>query len=186
MLARVFFFLCVMLVPSLTMAQAATAYQLRHGDRVQVSVWREEALNRDLRVLPDGSISFPLIGRLVVSGLSTGDVEKRITDGLKAYIPEAIVTVVITATEGNSVFVLGKVLKPGTVPLLSPDTTVLQVLSQTGGLDRFANGDAIVILRRSGGDVRPQSLRVRYNDLLRGESLDSNVVVRAGDTILVP
>jgi polysaccharide biosynthesis/export protein len=137
-------------------------------------------------VLPDGSISFPLVGRIVVVGLSTAQVEKRIVDGLKPYIPDAVVSVVVTGTEGNSVFVIGKVLKPGQVALTSPETTVLQVLSQVGGLDRFANGDNIMVVRKAPNDPRPQTMRVRYNELIRGEALDTNVVVRPGDTIVVP
>jgi polysaccharide export outer membrane protein len=161
-------------------------YALRHGDRMQISVWKDEALNREARVLPDGSISFPLVGRIEVVGLTTADVEKRIVDGLKRYIPEAVVSVVVTGTEGNSVYVLGKVLKPGPIPLTSPDTTVLQVLSQVGGLDKFADADAIMVMRKVGNNPRAQMMRVRYSDLLKGNALDSNVVVRPGDTILVP
>ena len=162
------------------------SYTLRHGDKLQISVWKDEALNREAKVLPDGSISFPLVGRLMVVGLSTVDVEKRIVDGLKRYIPEAVVTVVVTGTEGNSVYVLGKVLKPGPIPLTSPETTVLQVLSQVGGLDKFADADAIMVMRKAANNSREQTMRVKYSDLLKGRSLDSNVVVRPGDTILVP
>jgi polysaccharide export outer membrane protein len=162
------------------------SYTLRHGDKLQISVWKDEALNREAKVLPDGSISFPLVGRIMVVGLSTVDVEKRIVDGLKRYIPEAVVTVVVTGTEGNSVYVLGKVLKPGPIPLTSPETTVLQVLSQVGGLDKFADADAIMVMRKAANNPREQTMRVKYSDLLKGRSLDSNVVVRPGDTILVP
>lgn len=161
-------------------------YLLRDGDRLQISVWREEALNREVRVLPDGSISFPLVGRTPVAGVSTVEVEKRIREGLKTYIPDPVVSVVVTGTEGHAVYVLGKVLKPGPVALTSSDTTVLQVLSQAGGLDRFADSDAIVVLRRLAGTARDQILRVRYTDLLKGKALESNVLMRPGDTIMVP
>ena len=186
MIARCATFLLLLLAMSAWGQQAVSTYALRHGDRLQISVWREDTLNREVKVLPDGSISFPLVGRIMVAGVSTVEVEKRIRDGLKPYIPEAVVSVVVTATEGNTVYVLGKVLKPGPVPLTSADTTVLQVLSQAGGLDRFANGDAIVVLRKAAGDAREQTMRVRYSDLIRGESLNSNVVMRPGDTVLVP
>jgi polysaccharide biosynthesis/export protein len=165
---------------------AGENYLLKHGDRLQISVWKDEALDREARVLPDGSISFPLVGRIEVVGLSTAQVEKRIVDGLKPYIPDAVVSVVVTATDGNTVYVIGKVLKPGQIALTSPDTTVLQVLSQVGGLDRFANGDAIMVVRKLPNDSRTQTMRVRYNELLRGEALDTNVVVKPGDTIVVP
>jgi polysaccharide biosynthesis/export protein len=187
MISRFLAFLVMLF--ALASANAQTAgdnYLLKHGDRLQISVWKDEALDREARVLPDGSISFPLVGRIVVVGLSTAQVEKRIVDGLKPYIPDAVVSVVVTGTEGNSVFVIGKVLKPGQVALTSPETTVLQVLSQVGGLDRFANGDNIMVVRKSPNDPRPQTMRVRYNELIRGEALDTNVVVRPGDTIVVP
>jgi polysaccharide export outer membrane protein len=164
----------------------ADGYALHHGDRLQVSVWKEEALNREVRVLPDGSISFPLVGRVPVAGLSTTQVEQRIREGLKRYIPEAVVSVVVLAPEGNTVYVLGKVLKPGPVPLTSADTTVLQVLSQAGGLDRFADADRITVLRKMPTDGREETIRVRYGDLLKGRALDTNVVMRAGDTVMVP
>jgi polysaccharide export outer membrane protein len=184
---RLISFLVFLLAAFAAQAQATPdSYALRQGDRLQVSVWKEEALNREVRVLPDGSISFPLVGRIQVAGTSTADVETRIRERLKAYIPEAVVSVVVLATEGNSVYVLGKVLKPGAVALNSTDTTVLQVLSQAGGLDRFANADAIVVLRKPAGAATSQTLRVRYTELLRGQSLDSNVVMRPGDTVMVP
>jgi polysaccharide export outer membrane protein len=180
-------FLTLLFAVTATSAQIVNErYALRHGDRMQISVWKDEALNREARVLPDGSISFPLVGRIEVVGLTTADVEKRIVDGLKRYIPEAVVSVVVTGTEGNSVYVLGKVLKPGPIALTSPDTTVLQVLSQVGGLDKFADADSIMVMRKVGNNPRAQMMRVRYSDLLKGNALDSNVVVRPGDTILVP
>jgi len=177
--------LLLLLASFSSLGQEAQPYLLRHGDRLMVSVWREDGLNREVRVLPDGSISFPLVGRIFVAGSSTVDVERRITDGLKKYIPEASVTAVVTATEGNGVFILGKVLKPGHVLLTAPNMTVLQVLSQVGGLDRFANGDAILVLRRE-AEGRQRTTRVRYNDLMRGQAAETNVVLEPGDTVLVP
>lgn len=186
MIHRLLSFILGLLVACGALAQVPDGYALRPGDRLQVSVWKEEALNREVRVLPDGSISFPLVGRIQVAGATSVEVEKRIREGMKTYIPEAVVSVVVTATEGNSVYVLGKVLKPGPIALTSADTTVLQVLSQAGGLDRFANPDAIVVLRKPPGDARQQTLRVKYSDLLKGQSLESNVMMRPGDTVMVP
>lgn len=186
MLSRCACFLLLLFGACAAWAQSADTYALRHGDRLQVSVWKEDALNREVRVLPDGSISFPLVGRVLVSGLSTVEVEQRIREGLKRYIPEAVVSVVVIAPEGNTVYVLGKVLKPGPVPLHSANTTVLQVLSQAGGLDRFADADRITVLRKMPGERRDETMRVRYGDLLKGRALESNVVMRAGDTVVVP
>lgn len=186
MMLRFLSFLLCSLAMCPAWAQAGDGYTLRPGDRLHISVWKEDALTRELRVLPDGSISFPLVGRLQVAGASTVEVEKRIREGLKAYIPDPVVSTVVTATEGNSVYVLGKVLKPGPIALTSTDTTVLQVLSQAGGLDRFADADSIVVLRKLPGGASQQTLPVRYGDLLKGRALESNVVMRAGDTVMVP
>lgn len=165
-------------------AQASAAYKLRHGDALMVSVWRDTALRMEVRVLPDGSITFPLAGRVEVVGLTTPEAEGRVAEKLKKYIPEAVVTVAITATDGNRVYVLGKVVNPGAVTLTSPETTVLQMLSQVGGLDRFADGNSIRVLRSTpqGNKVLP----VRYDDLVKGNQLDTNLVLMPGDTILVP
>lgn len=181
------FFVCVVssVVCCAAWAQdAAVSYKLRAADRLQVSVWREEALQREVRVLPDGSISFPLVGRLSVAGLDVEQVEKHIAERLKTYIPDPIVTVAVSGTDGNVVYVLGKVNKPGVVPLTANATTVLQVLSQAGGLDRFAEGNSVRVLREEGGPRRV--LPVRYDDLIQGTSLQTNVEVRAGDIVLVP
>lgn len=166
------------------MAQSDAAYKLRHGDALMVSVWKDEALRMGVRVLPDGSITFPLAGRVSVVGLSTPEVEAKVAEKLKKYIPEPVVTVAITATDGNQVFVLGKVVRPGAVTLTSSETTVLQMLSQVGGLDRFADGNSIRVLRSTPQGNRV--LAVRYDDLVKGNQLDTNVVLMPGDTILVP
>jgi polysaccharide export outer membrane protein len=182
--ARFIVSLMLVLAGSAVFAQSNAPYKLRHGDALMVSVWRDEALRMEVRVLPDGSITFPLAGRVDVVGLSTTEAEARIVERLKKYIPEAVVTVVITATEGNRVYVIGKVVNPGAVVMTSPETTVLQMLSQVGGLDRFADGNSIRVLRNTAQG--PQILPVRYNDLVKGAQLESNVVLMAGDTVLVP
>ena len=158
-------------------------YRLRAGDTVLVTVWREETLQKEVRVLPDGSITFPLVGRVSVSGLSTPEVEQRVTDKLQQFITDPEVAVVITGIDGNRVFVLGKVKQPGPVVLTGP-MSVLQVLSLAGGLDTFADANAIRVLRTT--DSGNQLLPVRYNDLVGGKNLDTNVQLRPGDTILVP
>jgi polysaccharide export outer membrane protein len=182
--SRSFYCLLMLLFGASAWAQSATSYQLRHGDVLTVSVWREEALRMEVRVLPDGSITFPLAGRVEVAGLTTPQAEERIATRIKKFIPEAAVTVVVTGIDGSRVYVLGKVAQPGPVTLISPSTTVLQVISQARGLDRFADGNAIRVLRQTKDG--PVVLPVRYDDLIRGNSLDTNVVLQPGDTILVP
>lgn len=179
-----FLFFCFSLIGAAAWAQAGAPYQLRHGDALTISVWKEEALRMEVRVLPDGSITFPLAGRVEVAGLTTQQVEERIAGKIKQYIPAAVVTVSVTGIDGSRVYVLGKVAEPGLVALVSPSTTVLQVLSQVGGVDKFADANSIRVLRQTSSG--PTVLPVRYNDLMRGASLETNVVLLPGDTILVP
>lgn len=186
---KLFQYLLLVLVMSVSwgssaMAQSAAPYVLHPADRLQVSVWRDTALQREVRVLPDGSITLPLVGRIMVAGLDTDTIEKQLVERLKPYMPDPIVTVAVIAAEGNVVYVVGKVVKPGAVPLITDATTALQALSLVGGLDRFADGNAVRVLRDVGG--KRTVMDVRYNDLLKGGSLDTNVVLQAGDTILVP
>jgi len=164
-------------------AESADAYRLRPGDTVLIQVWRESALEREVRVLPDGSITFPLAGRLRAAGLTAPEVERQVREKLKQFIADPEVTVVVTGIDGNRVYVLGKVVSPGPVVLTGP-MTVLQALSIAGGLDKFADGNSIRILRPTGQGE--ELLPVRYDDLLNGRRVETNVQLKAGDTILVP
>ena len=160
-------------------AKDGSHYKIRQGDVLDVSVWGDATLVKVIRVLPDGSISFPLAGHVTVAGFSPSDVEDIITKKLKTYLPDPEVTVIVQSTDGNKVYILGKVNTPGAIPLLGP-MSVLQALSIAGGFDRFADLDEIKIVRDK------KVLEVHYPDLIRGENLDSNYTLQADDTILVP
>lgn len=162
---------------------AGPAYQLKQGDTLNISVWGEKTLVKDTVVLPDGSITFPLAGRVEVAGADVVEVEKRVTNKLKKYLPDPQVTVVVSAIQGNQIYILGKVKKPGPV-LMSGPMTVMQALSLNGGFDKFADLDGIKVLRN--GAAGQKVLPVDYTALIKGNNLQSNVVLEAGDTILVP
>lgn len=162
---------------------AGAAYQLKQGDTLNISVWGEKTLVKDTVVLPDGSITFPLAGRVEVAGENVVEVEKRVTSKLKKYLPDPQVTVVVSGIKGNQIYILGKVKTPGPV-LMSGPMTVMQALSLNGGFDKFADLDGIKVLRN--GAQGQKVLPVDYTALIKGNNLQSNVVLEAGDTILVP
>lgn len=164
-------------------ADVPQSYRLRQGDLIQVSVWGEETLQKESRVLPDGSITYPLAGRVEVVGLTSAEAEKRIAEKLKAYFPDPQVSVVVTNIEGNRAHVLGKVLKPGPVLMTGP-MTVLEALSIAGGLDKFADRSGIRVLRNT--PQGQKAIAVHYDQLIRGERLEDNIILNPGDTILVP
>ena len=157
-------------------------YLLSPGDVIMVSVWREENLRQEAKVLPDGSITFPLAGRVEVAGLDATTVAQKVAAKLEQYLPDPNVSVVVTSIAGNLVYVQGKVIKPGPVQMEGP-TAVLQALSMSGGLDKFAE-DAIKVVRRK-GDIQ-QVLPVRYRDLISGRDMSTNIQLQAGDTLVVP
>ncbi|MGW8466031.1 polysaccharide biosynthesis/export family protein [Pseudomonas sp. CLCA07] len=173
--------LCALVVwPSITSAnEKNSVYLLNRGDVIVITVWREETLKEEVHVLPDGSITFPLVGRVEVAGLDSTAVEKVIAKKLEEFIPDPNVSVVVRDPKGNIVYAQGKVLKPGSVQLAGP-TAVLQVLSMAGGLDKFADKDAIKIVRNK------QVLPVHYSDLISGRDMSTNYELQAGDTLVVP
>ena len=167
-----------MLPFGLLLAETA-AYKIHQGDVLDVSVWGDETLAKVIRVLPDGSISFPLAGNLFVAGFSITEVEERITKKLKKYLPDPEVKLIVQSKDVNKVYILGKVNKTGAITLKGP-MTILQALSISGGFNKFADLDEIKILRKN------KALQVDYNNLLRGKNLESNYSLQANDTILVP
>jgi polysaccharide biosynthesis/export protein len=176
-------FLSVPMGHALADGGSTATYRLRAGDSVFVSVWREEALNKEVRVLPDGSITYPLVGRVEVEGLSSVEVERKVAAGLGKYVSDPVVSVVITGIEGNRVHVLGKVLKSGPISMTGP-TNVMQALSAAGGLDKFAHEDDIRVVRIAGG--RYQVLPVRFSELISGRDMSTNQLLVPGDLIVVP
>jgi polysaccharide biosynthesis/export protein len=164
-------------------AGKADIYRLHPGDSVSVSVWGQDSLKQQVVVLPDSSITLPLSGRIEVGGLSTPEVEQRITEKLLKYIKSPVVTVVIVSIDGNRAFVTGKVLKPGPL-LLSAPTTVLQAISIAGGFDKFADESDIKVIRAESGSQ--EVLPIHYNDIITGKDMSTNIQLKAGDTIVVP
>jgi polysaccharide export outer membrane protein len=179
-----FSLLCLCFKPGLAgAAENPNMYKLHQGDTVSVSVWREDTLQKQAIVLPDGSITLPLIGRVEVAGLSTPEAEQRITVKLKEYLPDPVVSVVVVAIEGNRAYVTGKVMHPGSLIINGP-ITVLQAISIVGGFDRFADEGGIKVIRTKpdGQEVIP----VNYRDIISGKNTTTNIQLKAGDTVVVP
>jgi polysaccharide export outer membrane protein len=158
-------------------------YRLQPGDILQVVVWKETDLQSEVLIRPDGGISFPLAGDLRAAGRTTAELRTELEMRVRKLIPDAVVTVSVKAPNGNRVFVIGKVNRPGDFPLLRP-TDVMQALSLAGGATPFANTNKIRVLHRDG--THQTSIRFRYSDVARGRNLDQNVLLESGDTVIVP
>ncbi len=170
--------------PLPTAQVTADSYRLQPGDVLEISVWKEESLKREVLVRSDGGLSFPLAGDLPVSGLTPEDVRHELEARLGKFIPDVTVSVAVQQINGNQVFVVGRVNKPGVFKFDRP-VDVMQVLSLAGGATEFAGVDAIRILRRS-PDGRQHTFDFAYSDVARGRHLEQNIVLKSGDTVVVP
>jgi polysaccharide export outer membrane protein len=170
--------------PAIAQSPASHApYTLLPGDQLQVSVWKEPDLQRDVIVRPDGRFSFPLVGDVVAVGRSVTEIQDELTTSLTRFIPEVVLTVSVTAPSGNKIYVIGQVQQPG-VFVVNPMVDVMQALSVAGGMTPFASVNDILILRRVDG--RQTVLPFNFGDVEKGRNLEQNIVLKAGDVVVVP
>ena len=158
-------------------------YLIQSGDLLEVSVWAEENLEREVAVQPDGRISFPLVGVIDASGSTVEQVQDRVATRLAVYIPDPVVTVSIKEIRGNRIYILGQVQNPGQF-IMNPIIDVMQALALAGGTTPFAELNDIKILRRSG--ATQALIEFRYADIARGRNLQQNILLQSGDVIIVP
>ena len=159
-------------------------YVIAPGDVLSISVYGEKDMDQpELVVRPDGKVTFPLVGDIAVGGSTTSRVKQELDNKLHQYIPEAVATVTVKTLGSLQYYVVGKVNKPGMFDVSKP-MTVLQALAMAGGLTTFADEKHIEIIRNRGGAVT--KLRFNYKKIEKGQSLDQNIELQRGDTIVVP
>jgi polysaccharide export outer membrane protein len=158
-------------------------YKLQPGDLLGVVVWKETDLQSEVLIRPDGGISFALAGDMRAAGLTTDQLRADLETRVRKLVPGAVVTVSVKAPNGNRVFVIGKVNRPGDFPLLRP-IDVMQAISMAGGVTPFASANQIRVLHRDG--ISQTAVRFRYSDVARGRHLEQNVLLQSGDTVIVP
>jgi polysaccharide export outer membrane protein len=163
--------------------QSHGAYQLQPGDILEVSVWKETELQREILIRPDGGFTFPLAGEIDAAGKSTDEVHAILVKRLERYVPNPVVTVAVKTIGGNQIYVVGKVNRAGAFPFSTP-LDVMQALSLAGGATPFAAINDIVILHRQNG--QQQSIHFHYADVARGRDLSQNIQLQSGDTVVVP
>ena len=157
-------------------------YVIGADDMLKISVWKEPDLSETLPVRPDGKISMPLLNDIPAAGLTPLQLKDSITDKLKKYIADPRVTVVVTAMNSRRVFVTGEVVHSGPLALL-PHMTMLQALAQAG-FTQFANLKSIYLLRTENG--RQVKLPFNYKDVVKGNHPEQNILLKPGDTLVVP
>ncbi len=170
-------------------AGALRAYRINPGDEIEIYVWGEERLQRTVKVLPDGTFSFPLVGQIDALNKLPRDIEVEVARGLKSQYRDNVpqVTVSVRAATGLQFTVAGKVKSPGA---FTPGryVNVLEALTMAGGPGDFADVAGVTILRKSGG--RLTAIKVRMSDVLKGNPSQRDLAglpqLESGDTVIVP
>jgi polysaccharide export outer membrane protein len=174
----------VLLIAALSAAHAQqSSYLVKPGDTLEISVWKEPDLQRQVLVRPDGAFSFPLVGEVDARGKTVADLNKLVAERLTKYISGAVVTIAVQEIKGNKIFVLGQVNKPGEF-IVNPSVNIMQALSMAGGMTAFAATNDIIVLRGQGKEQT--AMAFRYPEVVRGRRLETNIELIAGDIVVVP
>ena len=183
---------CTPPVSHLTEAQAAAAavatpdqdkYLLGPEDAIEISVWKEPDLTKQLVVRPDGKITYPLIGEVQAAGKTVKQLQAEILKRLEKFVTDAHVTVILLKAQNYKIYVTGKVNKPGDFVIGKP-VNVMQAISMAGGLTPFASPGSIMVLRTIGG--KEEVFPFNYKDVAKGQFLEQNRTLLPGDVVVVP
>lgn len=158
-------------------------YVIGEEDVLNISVWKELEITRTVPVRPDGKISLPLINDVQAAGLTPAQLGMTITEKLRKFIAEPQVTVIVTEIRSRRIYLLGEVSRAGAFPLL-PNMTVLQALSSAGGFTQYANLKGIYVLRNENG--KQVRYPFNYKEVIKGHRVEQNIILKPGDTIVVP
>jgi polysaccharide export outer membrane protein len=158
-------------------------YVIGQDDVLDISVWKEPDVSRQVPVRPDGKISLPLLNDVQAAGLTPMQLQAQLSEKLKKFLTEPQVTVIVTAINSRRVYLMGEINRPGAIPLV-PNMTVLQAISTAGGLTQFANSSKIQILRTENG--KQATYLFNYKNVIRGEKTEQNILLKPGDSIVVP
>jgi len=159
-------------------------YVIGSGDTLQISVWKEPEASVPVAVVrPDGKVTVPLIKEVEVAGLTPKQAEQRITEGLAKFITDANVTVVVATIVSKKIYVIGAARKEGPLPY-TYGMSVIQALSEAGGVTEYAKRKKIYVLRTENG--REYRLDFNYDDVVKGERTEQNILLLPGDTVVIP
>jgi polysaccharide export outer membrane protein len=158
-------------------------YRIGPADVLQLFVWREPDLTRDITVRVDGKVTVPLLGDVDAAGRTPQELAEEISTRLARFLAAPQVTVGLAQANSARFHVLGQVVKPGDYAI-TRRTTVLQALALAGGFKEFAKTENIVIIRH--GRDKQWAIPVNYKSMESAKDLSGNLVLEPGDTILVP
>ena len=158
-------------------------YVIGPEDVLSINVWNEAALTGQVPVRRDGKISLPLVDEIHAAGLTPLQLKEKLTLRLKEFIDNPNVSVIVTQANSQKVYVSGEVRTPGVYPLRG-ETTLLQVIPMAGGFTEWADQKKVLIIRKEGG--KDKRIVVNYKKIVSGEDMSYNIILKPGDTVIVP
>jgi len=158
-------------------------YVIGLGDVLDVFVWRNDQLSRSVVVRPDGRISLPLIQDIRAQGLTVVQLKEEITRRFDEHVNHPKITIVVSQINSYKVSVLGRVQRPGVYPITG-DTTLVEAISAAGGFTEWANKSKITVITHQGGEEK--KITVNYKKIASGKDPSQNIILKRGDTIIVP
>ena len=166
-----------------TAAQPVIDYVIGPGDVLDISVWKDQALTKLVTVLPDGKISFPLVGPIMAGGTTLDQLSKELEKKLSRFVPDLNLNVLVSQVNSHMVYVIGRVNNPGRF-ILNTNIDVMQALAMAGGLTPFAEQGNVKIFREAQGGKK--IFDFDYDDVAKGKKLEQNIMLQRGDMIVVP
>lgn len=158
-------------------------YIIGSEDVLYIHVWKEETLSKTVSVRMDGKISIPLVDEIQAAGRTPLQLKEKLTEKLKDFVEAPNVTIIVMEANSFKVYFSGQVKTPGALRLRS-ETSIAQAISMVGGFSDWANQSKIIIIRKEDG--KEKRFTVNYKKIINGEDLKSNIILKSGDTIIVP
>jgi polysaccharide export outer membrane protein len=159
-------------------------YIIGNDDLLAISVWKESEISRTLPVRSDGKISLPLVGEVTAAGRTSAELQDLLTAGLRPYISQPAVTVIVQEMRSKKFNILGHVQKPGTY-IFSPPATVIDAIALAGGFKDFAKSKSVYILRPV-NEHETKRLQFNYKEVVQGIHPEQNILIQPHDIVVVP
>jgi len=164
-------------------AVVVSEFILGVGDEVELAVYRHDDLNKKVRIPPDGTNTFPLIGEIKTNGTSIHQLREKIKESLSVYLVDPQVSLEITSFKGQKIFILGEVHNPGVYQIDTP-TTIIEAIAKAGGYTLDGKYNSVVLIR--GGPEKPALKRLDLKKTFTTGDLSQNVLLKSGDVVYVP
>ena len=159
------------------------SYIIGPSDALEINVWKEPDLTKQVVVRMDGKITLPLINDLQAANLTLLELQENIEEKYQDFVEVPEVTVILLASNSRKIYMLGKIGSPGEYAL-TKETTFLQAVSIAGGFQKWANKSNIRLIRKIEGEER--TFRIDYDALISGKDLKQNILLLPDDIIYVP